>query len=62
LRWVSAARFPQTIVTALTTASRSCHSPASAGRPCTKIRASSANEIAFEPAARKAVTGVGAPA
>ena len=56
-----AAMLPTVIVIAASTQKISCQSAARAGKPSTKIRISIANEAAFEPTDRNAVTGVGDP-
>ena len=58
---VIAAMLPTVIVTAASTQNSSCQSATRLGSPSMKIRSSIANEAAFEPTDRYAVTGVGAP-
>ena len=58
---VSAARFPTVIVTMASASNSSRQSPLIDGSPSRKIRSSIANEAAFDPTDRNAVTGVGAP-
>ena len=53
--------FPTVIVTTASTKKKSAHSSPSDGKPTTKIRRSMANDAAFDPTDRNAVTGVGAP-
>ncbi len=58
---VIAATLPIIIVTIASTSNSSVQSVTSAGSPWPKMRSSMANEAAFEPTERNAVTGVGAP-
>ncbi len=58
---VSAARLPTVIVTIASTSNSSRQSALIDGSPSTKIRSSIANDAAFDPTDRNAVTGVGAP-
>ena len=58
---VMAAMLPTVIVTAARAQKKTCQSAVSPGSPSRRIRSSIANEAAFEPTERNAVTGVGAP-
>ena len=58
---VSAATLPTVIVTIASTSNSSTQSALSVGSPSRKIRSSIANDAAFDPTDRNAVTGVGAP-
>ena len=58
---VTAATLPTVIVTMASISKSSRQSAFIDGSPSTKIRISIANEAAFEPTDRNAVTGVGAP-
>src|SRR5947209_18954417 len=58
---VTAATLPTVIVTAASTQKSTRQSPLIDGIPSTKMRMSIANDAAFEPTDRNAVTGVGAP-
>ena len=52
---------PTVIVTIDSASNSSRQSVLITGSPSTKMRSSMANEAAFDPTERKAVTGVGAP-
>src|SRR6266550_5378212 len=58
---VNAAILPAVIVTIASTSKSNRQSVFSEGRPSRKIRSSIANDAAFDPTDRNAVTGVGAP-
>src|SRR6266536_857531 len=58
---VTAAKLPTVIVTAASTQNSRRQSAFIDGIPSTKIRISIANDAAFDPTDRNAVTGVGAP-
>src|SRR4029453_19163711 len=58
---VSAAKLPTVIVMIASTQNRSCQLWLIEGSPSWKIRSSIANDAAFDPTDRNAVTGVGAP-
>ena len=58
---VSAAMLPTVIVTIASASKSSRQSVLIDGSPSRKIRSSIANDAAFDPTDRNAVTGVGAP-